>query len=766
MVGTGSDEVVVRGGGRSSDPGRLSAVVSRRVPSLVLQTKQSLDDLLAGSATWRQKVATFIDRFDEKATAPGTQLKLPKGAVDRRIRTARVDQGIRAVLADLGNDEYALLRVMAHDAGNEYAVGARFDISSLDGLPRLIDMQLVTSSLPVESATPASGLFDHRRPKDFEQLGVPEYLVASLLAVPTHADLEQMANLLGDNDPLLGLAITRLAEKHLTVEQIDAELVELIGSDGSAGEGDLDPTAEPIAREPYDTSDLASAVRRAGNSDRFRLLEDSSELLSALQGDLPEWTLFLHPSQRAAAYSDFSGPARVTGGAGTGKTVVLLHRAKALLDAGQDAAPPRILLTTYTDHLKSDLEDLLVQLVGAERASLVTIRTVDELARKLHEQMSGEEMVVLSESDELIEWADASQQIGATWTPRFLQSEYRHVLLAQGVHSLEAYKETERVGRGSRLSVQQREQLWPAFEMYEARTRQVNRVTALQVTELVASWLAANPIDMYDHVLVDEAQDLHASQWRLLRALVPVGSNDLFLVGDAFQRIYGDTVSLRSLGIETRGRSRRLRRNYRTTHQIVGWALGLIGDEVVVDLDELGADLKGYHSVRHGPRPAFHHFETPTAEAAEVAGLVQRWISEGRAPDALAVTARTADRVDELVAALESRGLPVARLDAGPRVTDCVNVSTMQRVKGLEYECVAVTGLSRDLLPPPGAVCPQDEDLARYRADLATEKSLVYVAATRARDELLVSWAGQASELLEAQLVEKVEGNRHEERDS
>jgi superfamily I DNA/RNA helicase len=258
---------------------------------------------------------------------------------------------------------------------------------------------------------------------------------------------------------------------------------------------------------------------------------------------------------------------------------------------------------------------------------------------------------------------------------------------------------------------------------------------------------------MYDHVLVDEAQDLHASQWRLLRALAHDGDDNLFIVGDAFQRIYGDTVSLRSLGIETRGRSLRLRRNYRTTHEIAGWALGVIGDETVVDIDELGADMHGYHSVRHGPAPQFAPYADRPAELDGLVATVREWLADGYEPAAVAIAARTKPELEEIVTAVQRAGVPAALLGRKGRVEGAVNVATMHRLKGLEYSCVAVSGLAADVVPPAGAICPIEEDRAQHDADLQTERSLIYVAATRARDQLAVTWAGDPTPLIPLDLA-------------
>jgi superfamily I DNA/RNA helicase len=533
-------------------------------------------------------------------------------------------------------------------------------------------------------------------------------------------------------------------------------IAELLTLDGPVGpevvrrDGAWSGTTDPDPHRPlFDTNDLAAALERPGAAERFRVVEGSEELVQALSGSFDDWQVFLHPLQRQAAYETrFSGPARVSGGAGTGKTVVLLHRIKALLERPGQQFPPRILLTTFTPHLESDLQRLLARLVGDDRAAVVEIATIDALARSLHDRMDGSPVARLTADGERRLWQQIVNELDVDRSPTFLRNEYRHVLLARGVRSLDGYLATTRAGRGVALGPDARRALWPAFETFEARTRGVARPSTLQLTEEVAALLEQSPANLYDHVLVDEAQDLHAAQWRLLRALVPKGPDDLFIAGDAMQRIYGDTVSLRSIGIETRGRSLRLKRNYRSTHEIIGWALGVVRDSVAIDLDDLGTDLSGYHSVRQGPAPEVYPSRDRADELDSIELAVRGWLELGYRPDAIAVAARTAGEVDEIVTALQRRRLPVAKLGRRGRVEELVNVATMERLKGLEYPCVAVTGLSGDRIPAPGSVCPETEDRSQHLTDLQTERSLVYVAASRARDELALTWYGSPAELV------------------
>jgi superfamily I DNA/RNA helicase len=253
-------------------------------------------------------------------------------------------------------------------------------------------------------------------------------------------------------------------------------------------------------------------------------------------------------------------------------------------------------------------------------------------------------------------------------------------------------------------------------------------------------------------VIVDEAQDLHPAQWRLLRQLVPPGANDLFIVGDPHQRIYDNRVRLSSLGIPVRGRSEKLRVNYRTTYEILRWSLGALEGQKFDDLDGSTDDLRGYRSMLHGPAPVVNGYPNADAERKALAEAVRRWISLGVPAAGIGVAARTAAEANQVAIALRSSGIPATELGAadatGENDSDPVSVGTMHGMKGLEFRCVAVVGAHAGLLPHPSALTPAEEDPLQHAHDLARERSLLFVACTRARDALRVSWHGTPSPFL------------------
>ncbi|GGX07503.1 hypothetical protein GCM10010383_42130 [Streptomyces lomondensis] len=322
----------------------------------------------------------------------------------------------------------------------------------------------------------------------------------------------------------------------------------------------------------------------------------------------------------------------------------------------------------------------------------------------------------------------------------------RGLLLAQDLRSWDAYRAASRRGRGSALSPARREQLWPAVELFESMLRDQKAATHLGICARAAELLTASS-PTHDHVVVDEAQDLHPAQWRVLRGAVAPGSDDLFITGDPHQRIYDSRVSLGSLGISVTGRTHRLRVNYRSTEEILSWSTGILSPVTVEDLAGDGSDsLAGYRSLLHGRRP---HVDGYGAEQAEVAALVERvegWLSQGIRPSEIGVCTRFNVLLDKVYDKLSAAGVPVARVrdTPGPQA-EGVRLSTMHAMKGLEFRCVAVLGVTARAVPFSREVTPASVDALQHESDLLRERCLLFVACTRAREALAVSWSGEPS---------------------
>ena len=499
-----------------------------------------------------------------------------------------------------------------------------------------------------------------------------------------------------------------------------------------------------------------AAGRRFGAARASGALEvrDEEELRLILAHPFAAWRAFLHPSQHEIAYRvSYSGSAQVTGGPGTGKTVTVLHRAAVLAErAGQPGLPRPVLLTTFNGNLAESLHaqlDLLIP--DAAVRDRIEVLNVDRLAYRVVKQARG--TPVLADERELrVRWARAAADAGLDLTPAFLKNEWEQVILAQDLRAEPAYLTCLRTGRGRPLSRAQRSQVWQVAERVMTELAAAGQSTHFQLADEAARLLRRPGAPRYRHILVDEAQDLHPAQWRLLRAAVDPGPDDLFIAADPHQRIYGNRVALASLRISVRGRSRRLSLNYRTTQEILAWALPLLGAGPVTGLDGEADSLLGYRSPMHGPRPQAWQAASRAGEFGLLAERVRSWLSAGLEPHAIGVTARSAALVREAREALEAAGIATASLSGRSHVP-AVRTGTMHAMKGLEFQAVAVIGVEQGLVPEPGAVTPVTEDPLAHAQDLQRERCVLFVACTRARDHLHVSGTGEPSPFLPPQAL-------------
>ena len=372
-------------------------------------------------------------------------------------------------------------------------------------------------------------------------------------------------------------------------------------------------------------------------------LSSPEELRLIFAHPFATWRTFLHPNQRQIAdHPGYSGPAQVTGGPGTGKTVTVLHRAAFL--AERAAAP--ILVTTFAGNLAEALQAQLDLLIRDPRIRAnIEVLNVDRLAYRIVKQARGTP-VIADERTLRPRWAKAAAK-ATPFTPVFLKNEWEQVILAQDLHTEQAYLTCARTGRRRPLTKAQRRQVWQATQQVTAELKAASQTTHLQLANEATRLLRQAGTLAYRHILVDEAQDLHPSQWRLLRAAVAPGPDDLFIAADPHQRVYDNRVSLVSLGISVRGRSRRLSLNYRTTQEILAWAVPLLGTDPVTGLDGEVDSLIGYRSPMHGPRPQHRLAVTRAEEFNFLAERIGAWLSNGIEPHAIGVAARSAALVRE-----------------------------------------------------------------------------------------------------------------------
>ena len=593
-----------------------------------------------------------------------------------------------------------------------------------------------------------------------DELGIDVRLGAAALAAQRESqllDLASTARVAWQGEALLNLATGA------TIEDIREDF-------------GLRPSRD-VAAEPTD-ADLIAGLRTRAARSTFTWLETDEDLRRAIEGlSFAEWQLFLHPQQRALVERRANGPMRVSGGAGTGKTVIAVHRAVEL--AKRDASggrEPQILLTTYTRNLADDLRRQVAQLEPrlsfTERLgeSGVMVSGLDRVARMIL-QRAGSEITPIAQG--VIGQARArvlTYPRGSVWqevltlmgdelpeglrSADFLESEYELIVLPQRVTTLKQYLRIRRPGRGVALDRSKRAAVWKAMERYRDRSADLGVTSFSEQLALAAAWLdheaGLGTPRPFRHVLVDEAQDLTPAHLQLLRALVEPGPDDLFLAEDSHQRIYGKKITLSHYGIQVRGRSRRLTRNYRTTRQNLDVAFGILDPGTYEDM-EGQAEEHRYVSPRSGPEPLLLHAVDRADELDKAAELLRVWLeqdrdSEDSAPESIAILVRDRYQRDAVVNGLAQHGVEVRAVDREAAGRGRPVVMTMHRAKGLEFRKVLLFDVSSNAIPR--SLRDQQYSEADRDDALLRERSLLYVAATRARDQLAISWSGEASPLI------------------
>lgn len=706
-------------------------------------------DFLAEYAKLNKSVQSAVeaamDKFAEHTQA-GIHLEKLQHSRDSRVRTIRIDAFWRGVvLAPESGDTYCLITVLPHDKANAYATSHRFSVNQAIGVLEVRDeaaLEQLKPSLEDVAKTAEKLLFSHVSDAEMKRLGVDEQIIPVVRLLTSDAHLEALQNVLPEAQYT---ALYALASG-MTPDEAWAEVAQYL------------PAVVP--RERVEPGDLVTAMERTPGQVAF--ISDRDELQRILAHPFAAWRVFLHPSQRKIAYQpSYSGPAQVTGGAGTGKTVTALHRAFYLArryaeatgtGARQRPSDPPILLTTFTRNLADALESQLALLIEDENVrNLVEATNVDRLAYRIVAKARGANPAIADNEQLRARWAAASPaETGLAFTPEFLRHEWEQVILAQDLHTEQAYLTCLRTGRGRPLGKAQRSQVWKITERVASDLAAAGQSTHVQLANEATRILRQSPRAPYRHVIVDEGQDLHPAQWRLLRAAVKEGPDDLFLVADPHQRIYDNRVSLASLGIAVRGRSRRLRINYRTTQEILAWAVPLLGTAPIMGLDGEADTLAGYRSPMHGRRPQVRAARDREDEFKILTERLRGWIAEGIEPHAIGVAARSSYLARQAREALENARIKAVSLTTKGR-KDAVRAGTMHRMKGLEFQAVAVIGVEEGTVPAPAAVTPADADPLAHQQDLQRERCVLFVACTRARDHLHVSHTGRPSPFLSTQ---------------
>jgi len=691
----------------------------------------------------QKKVQEFVGKFRADPFSAGIHYEKFHQARDPNFRSVRIDQDYRAIVLkpETGN-VYVLLWVDKHDAAYDWARRHRCDIHPQTGSLQLLQTRVdagetetaeAEDDAAASTASKGEPVFAELRDRELLRLGVPPDRLERVRAVR-------------DADALEAL------ESELPRESFEA--LYMLAAGESLPQVEQDFAAAQTAE--VDTKDFATALQQPHSQRRFVVVADDAALQAILEAPLEKWRVFLHPSQRRLVHWDTNGPVRVLGGAGTGKTVVAMHRARWLVNHALREDPSRkVLFTTFTANLATDIRENLKKICTPEELERIEVTHIDQwVSRFLRRNEYPGRIVYGNDSEYQKCWDLALDQrpVGVDLPDSFYHEEWERVILPQRVEDRTGYFRARRTGRGVALSRMQRAAIWPVFEELRIAMHQRGLRTIEDATQDAAELIEQGRGGYlpYDAIVVDEGQDMGPQVMSLLRQIVPRGKNDLFIVGDGHQRIYRRRYALSHCGIEVRGRSRKLRINYRTTEETRRFAVALLEGTAVDDLDGGTDDSKGYRSLMHGIAPEVEGFASFDEEAAWIAGRIQELQGQSIEDADICVVARTNDRVKRFHKALEARGVtvrPVSRKQADRRDQEGVRLATMHRVKGLEFRHVFIADVNDGVIPLRQAV-ESSEDETERRATQASERALLHVAATRAINGLYVTHTTSPSPFL------------------
>ncbi len=678
------------------------------------------------------KVLDFVNKFRENSASSGINCEKIRNAKDRNLRSVRIDRTYRGiVLKPESGNVYVLLWVDHHDKAYRWAENRIITIHPETGSLQIVEAD--TASFQEEKRVEKGdgpGLFEGIRDGQLLRLGVPEILMPVVRSLKTEEDLDK-------------------AEMHFPQEA--AEALYMLAAGYSYGEVLKELDREEFPTE-VDTSNFQAALIHEDSRRRFMVVEDDLELEAMLNAPLEKWRVFLHPTQRKLVERDWNGPVRVLGGAGTGKTVVALHRAKWLAQRVFTGREDRILFTTFTRNLAADIQENLRKICPQEILRRIEVVNLDKwvsdfLQRHGYKYEIDYGRKTKSLWERALTLAPAEYDLPAS----FYRQEWEKVIQPQEIKSASEYMKASRLGRGGRLNRKARQAIWPVFQEYMVLLDEYGlreSEDAMRDARLLLEKMG--DILPFSAIVVDEAQDMSVQAFRLIRQMIPGGDrkNDLFIVGDAHQRIYKHKVVLSRCGINIRGRSKRLKINYRTTEENRKWATALLKGIEIDDLDGGTDDQKGYKSLIHGVEPTVRNFETFQQEVDFIAEFLEKcgeMDEEGIKGTCL--VARTMKLLEQYESALKARGFVtyfIRRSRPEDRNEPGVRLATMHRVKGLEFERVIIAAVNEGIVPLRQALDESSSDLEKMETEIR-ERALLYVAATRAKREVLITSFGQRS---------------------
>ncbi len=682
----------------------------------------------------QKKVIEFQRKFRENSKSAGIHLEPISTFKDKSLRSARIDGTYRAIIKapDTGNIHY-LLWVDHHDKAYNWATNKVFQWNDqtqsiqVFTAPETIQVEEKSN---IEEVSYDNSLFSDYSDEQLLKIGVPNILLPSIREISTLDKLEKI-------------------EKFIPTDVFE-NLFYL--SDGA----NIEYLIHEVEEGKTSTETIDEQVSSINNQRSFIELTDDDVFNDILLGNLNKWKYYLHPSQRKLTTNDFSGSAKVSGGAGTGKTIAALHRAKYLID--KKTSSEKVLFTTFTKSLTENLKDLIKGLHIDEKN--ITIQNIDSLVFDLVKEYKivpeGFKVFGISSVKNVSDiWDDLISSELTTFDATFLETEYEDVVLYNNVTSLKEYLRTSRIGRGKPITRKRRQEIWKYIELFQTQTHDQNIFYKEEIYNRLYTFLTNQEFHLFDYIIVDELQDFSNIELRVIRSLVPEKTNDLFMVGDPMQRIYNKKIVFSRVGINVRGKkSRRLRVNYRTTEEIKKLAISIIQDCHYDNFDGEEEEKAGYISLFHGHKPTYDLFKTKTEEISFVSKAINELIDikdedgiNKYSYSDIAICARTKSGLKDFRNHLHVSEIPYTDQTHSSKESNKIRLLTFHSVKGLEFKHVFLVDVNNRTCPkiPFDFDIYSNEEKGEY---LKNEKSLLYVAVSRAIENVSITGIGNVSEVI------------------
>lgn len=674
----------------------------------------------------QQRINDFQRKFRDNSQSASIHLEPISQFKDNSLRSARVDGEYRAILGLLGEDRFMLLWVDKHDNAYRWAQNKKFVWNNHTQSCQIIPIDIeerVETVVPQQSAE--ATIWANVNNEKMLHLGIPDELIP---LVRTITDLDS----LDQNE-----------------EKLPQDVYENLFAifDGNDIDDILASIEEGKAKEGQDT------LLSNNNKRRFVEITDDEYLAQIMKQGMEKWQIFLHPSQRKLVDSDYKGPVKVSGSAGTGKTIAAIHRLKKLCQNNE----ANVLFTTYTTALRENLKDLVRKMdIPSQRYDLNNIdKILYKVASDCHVLPDGFNVLDYSGDDKSKAlWSEILDDEVSEFDEDFLYTEYIDVIVYNNNKDLKSYLVQSRIGRTKPLTRKQRVEVWRLKEKYEELKQQRHVVDRLELFNMTANYLNENGIRPYSHVIADEFQDFSNPELRFLRALVKEEPNDLFLTGDPFQRIYsGRKINFSAAGINVRGkRSMKLKINYRTTEEIKRKAVSVVKGIRYDDLDGGEENNKGYVSLVHGEQPTYVVLRSSSEEINQVMTYLAKCEEEGVALKDVCIASRTRQLYKDVQDHLHRENIKYQEIKNGERSgsNDGLSLCTFHSLKGLEFRIVILVGVNERSMPSriTGVYPFNNMDAAEAKEYLAGIRSLLYVAITRAREQVYIIGYGDPCELL------------------